>query len=458
MNGFLSNKEGMLGLYLEGKSIELYVERGYIKGFYTDTEEITTKGINTLSFLLYSLFSMLDNPSALFTFKTDVSKNLIFELEEPVSAEELILQLQLAYQEFKSFLNFIITPYATFKVLKPFENMQNYDGKTFTSVILASKQPLINEIRTLRELFQSGFLDIGQFIDPEMGRKVYEIDYIVKNVDMKNVNIFSIFESLKMSKFTGCISINSAHSNYDLYLKNGRMVSLYPYSCDFFDFLLQPEQGSNMSIISIPEDILGKLILRHSKRKLIDSLPHDFVELGKIFIGIAKKGFSGLLTLQKGNEKMYFVYEGGALLASLVDKDQLKVARIEPYKDNFLLELVSIEPMENFLEVLHLLLINKVYGIILRHSNQIIQSIFYHLSSSDLFKVIEGSIYYRMEPIDREEEILGFLSFLLDVGYKVLGRKRLEEELEASLHPYKGVFKLLEVEDYTKLWNMQQVK
>jgi len=457
VNGYLSNKEGILEIYLEGKSIELYIEKGYIKGFYVETEGLTVAEINTSSLLLYSLFSMLDNPSALFTFKTGIDKDSFFKLHEPISAEELILQLQLAYQEFKSLLSLIITPFASFRVLKPFEGMHHYDGKTFAFVILTSKQNLVSEMRKLRELFQSGFLDIGQFLAPEASKKNYEIDYIVRNVDVRNVNTFSLFESLKLSKFTGLVSINGPNSSYNAYFKRGKFVALYPYSCDFFDFLLSPENGYTMSIISMPENLLEKFMLRHSINKLVDNLSDDFVELGKLFIGIVKRGFSGLLTLQKGNERMYFLYENGILLASLLDRDEIKVSKMEPYKDNFLLELIPFEPMENFWEILHLLLINTVYGIIIRHSSQTTQSILHYLASSDLLKLVEGSIYFRIDPVDRREDVLGFLSFLLDVGQKILGRKKLEEELEASLHPYKEVFKMLDIEDYTRFWDESTV-
>lgn len=453
INGFLFNKEGVLEIYLEGRSIELYIENGFIKGFYTDTEGLKAEEINKVSLLLYSLFSMLDNPNALFSFKNAPKREYHFKLEEPISAEELILQLQLAHQEFKSILNLIITPYATIRVLKPFENMQNYDGRTFISVILTSTETLISETRKLQELLRAGFLDIGQFSTPEVGKRVYEVDYIVRGVGIKNVNIFSVLESLRMSKFTGFINIYDNHSNYELYIQKGKAVALYPYNFDFFDFILTLRAGFVMDVVSMPEEILNKFILKHSKRKLISGLSHDFIELGKTFIGIIKNGFSGLLMLQKANERMYFAYENGVLLASLLEGEKLKIYNAEPYRDGFLADLVPFEPMENFLEVMHLLFINVVYGVILRHSDQMVQSILYHLSSSDLFKVIEGSIYFRADPRGRREEILGFLSFLLDVGYKILGKKKLEEELENSLHPYRDVFKVLEIEEYARFWN-----
>jgi hypothetical protein len=453
INSYLFNKQGVLEIYLEGRSIELYVENGYIKGFYTETEGLKAEEINKKSLLLYSLFDILDNPSALFSFKNSSEREHHFKLEEPMSAEELILQLHLAYQEFKSLLNLIITPYATIRVLKPFENMQNYEGRTFVSVILTSNETLISETRKLQELLSSGFLDIGQFSPPEVGKNIYEVDYILRDVSMKNVSMFSVLESLIMDKFTGFINIYDNYNNYELYIQKGKPIALYPYNFGFFNILLTPRADLVMNVVSMPEEIINKFILKHSDRRLISGLPDSFIELGKTFIGIIKSGFTGLLMLQKANERMYFAYDNGILLASLLENEKLKICNADPYKDGFLVDLISFEPMENFLEVMHLLFINVVYGVILKHSNQMVQSILHYLSSSDLFKMIEGNIYFRVNPKGRREEILSFLSFLLDVGYKILGKKKLEEELENSLHPYRDIFKVLEIEEYVEFWN-----
>ena len=457
INSYLFNKQGVLEIYVEGRLIELYVENGFIRGFYTETEGLKVEEINKKSLLLYNLFDILDNPSALFSFKNSPEREYHFKLEEPISAEGFILQLQLAYQEFKSLLNLIITPYATIRVLKPFENMQNYEGRTFVSVILTSNETLISETRKLQELLSSGFLDIGQFSPPEVGKNICEVDYVLRDVSMKNVSIFSVLESLMMDKFTGFINIYDNYNNYELYIQKGKPIALYPYNFDFFDLILTPQADLAMDVVSMPEEIINKFILKHSNKRLISGLPDSFIELGKTFIGIIKSGFTGLLMLQKANERMYFAYDNGVLLASLLENEKLKICNANPYRDGFLVDLISFEPMENFLEVMHLLFINVVYGVILKHSNQVEQSILYNLSSYDLFKMIEGSIYFRRDPRGRREEILSFLSFLLDVGYKILGKKKLEEELENSLHPYRDIFKVLEVEEYVEFWNKSAI-
>jgi hypothetical protein len=161
--------------------------------------------------------------------------------------------------------------------------------------------------------------------------------------------------------------------------------------------------------------------------------------------------------LQKANERVYFAYDSGVLLASLLEREKLKTCNADPYSDGFLVDLISFEPMENFLEVVHLLFVNVIHGFILKHSDQVVQSILYYLSSSDLFRVIEGGIYFRADPRGRREEILSFLSFLLDVGCKILGKNKLEEELENSLHPYRDIFKVLEVEEYVEFWNKSAI-
>jgi hypothetical protein len=265
------------------------------------------------------LFNIFDNPSALFSFKNSPEREYHFKLEEPISAEELVLQLQLAYQEFKSLLNLIITPYATIRALKPFENMQNYEGRTFISVILTSNETLTSETRKLQELLSAGFLDIGQFSPPEVGKNICEVDYILKDANIKNVNIFSLLESLMMDKFTGFINIYDNHNNYELYIQKGKPIALYPYNFDFFDLILTPRADLAMDVISMPEEIINKFILKHSNRRLISGLPDSFIELGKTFIEIKKSGFTGLLILQKANERMYIAYENGVLLASLLE-------------------------------------------------------------------------------------------------------------------------------------------
>ncbi len=457
INGYLSNKQGVLEIYLKGRSIDLYVENGYIKSFYTETEGLKAEEINKKSLLLYSLFDILDNPNALFSFKKAPEREYHFKLEEPISAEELILQLQLAYQEFKSLLNLIITPYATIRVLKPFENMQNYEGRTFVSVILTSNETLTSETMKLQKLIRAGFLDIGQFSTPETGKRIYEVDYILKDVSIENVNIFSVLESLIIGKFTGFINIYNNYNKHELYIQKGKPIALYPHNFDFFDLLLTPRADLAIDVVSMPEEIINKFILKHSNRRLISGLPDSFIELGKTFIGIIKSGFTGLLMLQKAKERMYFAYDNGVLLASLLENEKVKICNVDPYKEDFLVDLIPFEPMENFLEVMHLLFINVVYGVILKHSNQVVQSILYYFSSSDLFRVMEGSIHFRVNPKGRREEILSFLSFLLDVGYKILGKKKLEEELENSLHPYRDIFRVLEVEEYVEFWNKSAI-
>jgi hypothetical protein len=46
INGYLFNKQGVLEIYLKGRSIELYIENGYIKGFYAGTEGLKAEEIN----------------------------------------------------------------------------------------------------------------------------------------------------------------------------------------------------------------------------------------------------------------------------------------------------------------------------------------------------------------------------------------------------------------------------
>jgi hypothetical protein len=104
-----------------------------------------------------------------------------------------------------------------------------------------------------------------------------------------------------LSKFTGFVNIYDKYNSYELYIQKVKAVALYPYNFDFFDLLLTPRADLVTDVVSMPEEIINKFILKPSNRRLISGLPDIFTELGKTFIGIIKSGFTGLLMLQKAN-------------------------------------------------------------------------------------------------------------------------------------------------------------
>jgi hypothetical protein len=114
------------------------------------------------------------------------------------------------------------------------------------------------------------------------------------------------------------------------------------------------------------------------------------------------------------------------------------------------MDLVLYEPMGNMSAVVYLFLINLVYGILLKHASDVSQSVMGYVASSDIFLHEEGSIRYRKNPKEEDDAILSFLSILLDIGYRTLGQKKLEEALESALQPYRDVFKIMDVEEFIK--------
>jgi len=119
-------------------------------------------------------------------------------------------------------------------------------------------------------------------------------------------------------------------------------------------------------------------------------------------------------------------------------------------KHPYWIDMMFFDNLENMDKVVYLSLINITYGVLLRSGNEhIINIVKNYIAGSENFKYEEGQIRYRDLP-KTTDDIVAFLSFLLDLSYKILGEKRLEEELQQSLQPYKDVFDVLGVQNYTK--------
>jgi len=114
------------------------------------------------------------------------------------------------------------------------------------------------------------------------------------------------------------------------------------------------------------------------------------------------------------------------------------------------MDIVLYQPMENIRDVIHQFLLNAIYSILLKHAGHLNHIILAQLASSDVLKYHEGVIVYRRMPRG-EEGVFGFLQFLLDLSYSVLGNERLERELEIALQPYRDILKILKVEEYLML-------
>ncbi len=446
LNGCLFNRVGILDLFLGIKVVSLQIQNGLIRGFkLSDYNEGSPE--NKRSVLLYHLSEFMESPEAFFTFREGRGEK-VFELEEPISVEELVLQLQLAHSELKSLIERVITPMAVIRVVKNFEEASFYEGKNIYQILANSKNSFVEEVRKLKSLFSSGHLDINQFYNPELVREEIKIEYLMKEVEAERVNLITLLESFHFSKFSGIIQIVGGDFEFDLYYKKGKLSAVYPYNSEIFDFFLTPKGNSLLSVISIDGGAVDLLMLRHSEEKIVSGLSGYFIETGKILIGMGVEGKTGIITAYGEGSKTHTLYKDGLLLAIVEEgKEGLRLVKNLPVQKIEWVDMAFYQPMDNIRLVIHQFLLNAIYGILLKHAGHLNHLILAQLASSDVLKHYEGTILYRKIPRN-EEEVFGFLQFLLDLSHNMLGSERLERELEIALEPYRDILKILKVEDY----------
>ncbi len=455
INSCLINKEGILDFFSNGSFISLYIQKGKVKAFSVPSFEGVSESLkNRTALLFYHLSEVLENPEGFFTFREDTPIENFLNLEQSIQAEELVLQLQLVSQELKNLIDKIITPFAVLKVQKPFEGMEKYDEKSLYEIIGSSEDSIIDTLRKVKELFSQGFLDIHQFYQIDIERNKFLTEYIIKDVEAKKININTILENLQLSKFTGFLKATDQSNEFEMYYVKGKPISLYPINYDFFEFFLNQSNSMHISVISMDATSMSLYMLKHSENRSVNSLQGDFLEVGKVFMGMSRTKSSGLIMLHMPQKKVYILYEEGKM-RGMLEEDQGHIKTISQLKleKPFWMDLIFYEPMGNMGSVVYLFLINLVYGILLKHVSDVNQSIIGYTASSDLFVYEEGSIKYRRRPKEEDDVILGFLSTLLDIGYRTLGQKKLEEALEISLQPYRDAFKIMDVEEFIKLPN-----
>ncbi|MEN3033753.1 MAG: hypothetical protein ABDH18_02025 [Aquificaceae bacterium] len=447
INGYLSNKAGILTLFYGVNTVTIRVEQGFITGFrFDETEEIDESSVNKRAVLLYHLSELLNSPESFFTFK-EISDTHLISVEESIHAEEVMLQTQLAHKEIQGLMEQVISPFAIVKVIKGFEDASFYDGRTIYQIIAMSKRQLIDEVRRIKELFSGGFLDIQEFKNLDAIR-TDEVSYLMNDVDIKKVNIISLLQGFNTSKFTGAVLVKGGDFDLNLYYKKGKLVAVYPYNGDIFGFLMGQSGGASLSVLSLEERTMELYMLRHSENKMVRGIPGSFIELGKVLMSMNVERRTGLILVYADGGKNYIMHKDGAVVSVLQEKaGQLKKLNSFSFKKVDGLELVFYESMENIKHIIQLFVVNVIYGVLLRHAGYSHQSILSQLASSDLYKYHEGSIVYRRMP-SHEDDLSGFMQFLLDLSYNLLGQQKLEEDLQIVLQPYREVLKVMDLEDY----------
>ncbi|MCS7284309.1 MAG: hypothetical protein NZ527_01205, partial [Hydrogenobacter thermophilus] len=299
-----------------------------------------------------------------------------------------------------------------------------------------------------------GFLDIHQFYQMDVDRHKLLTEYVIKDVEAKKINLITILENLQLNKFTGLVKATDQSQEFEMYYVKGKPISLYPINYDVFEFFINPNTSMRISVISMDATSMNLYMLRHSENKSMNHLSGDFLEVGKVFMGMSRSKSSGLIVVRMPKKKVNILYEEGKM-RGILEEEQAHIKAVSQLRIEkpFWVDLILYEPMGNMASIIYLFLINLVYGILLKHASDTLQSIMGQIASSDLFMYEEGCIKYRRRPKEEDDVVLAFLSTLLDIGYRTLGQKKLEEDLEVSLQPYRDVFKIMDVEEFIKFPN-----
>ncbi|MFN3264509.1 MAG: hypothetical protein ACK42C_06385, partial [Aquificaceae bacterium] len=163
------------------------------------------------------------------------------------------------------------------------------------------------------------------------------------------------------------------------------------------------------------------------------------------------EGRTGMITVYSDGSRTHIIYRDGLLMGIVEDGSEgLRLVKSLPVERIEWVDIAFYQPMDNIRNVIHQFLLNAIYGIILKHAGHLNHLILAQLASSDVLKYHEGVILYRRMPRS-EEEVFGFLQFLLGLSYNMLGNERLERELEIALEPYRDILKILKVEEHLVL-------
>ncbi|MFN3813026.1 MAG: hypothetical protein ACK4SM_00175 [Aquificaceae bacterium] len=455
INNCLINKNGLLNIFSNNSSISLYIEKGYIKGFFSPALEGLSENVkNRTSMLFYYLFETLENPEGFFSFSQNEKESLIL-LEKPINAEELVLQLHLISHKLKALMDKIITPYAVLKVQEKFEDMETFDGKSLYQILYSTEGDMAELLQRVESLISNGFLDIHQFYNPEVDKRKFVIEYLVKDVESSKINLITIIENLQLSRFTGFLRAVKGINEFEIFYVKGKPIGVYPLNCNIFEFFMNQDASTNVSVISMDAPALNLYMLKYAENWWIKGVGSEFLELGKLIMGIEQSKSTGLLLVHMPSKETYILFDEGKIRGVMEEAEgYLKASTHLKAERPFWVDMAPYEPMENISSTIYLFLINIVYGVLFKHLGYNAEhNLLSYVASSDLFEYDEGSIKYRRKPREEDEVIVGLLSLLLDTGHKVLGQKRLEESIEALLQPYRETFKIMDLEEYIRFPN-----
>ncbi len=452
ITGLLQGRSGVLELFVNKYLVSLRVKEGLITEFRCDIDSNDRKVINPYNLLLYCIAEMLSNPEGFFAFYED-SDIHGHKLTQQVGSDELMIQATILRRELDEVMDKIISPFAIFKASSHREGAGKFDGKNIVEVVAGSEENVISVVRRIRDLLVEGKLDIHEFRE-EVVLEESEIDYMMERIPLGKVNITAILESLRGGNFSGIARISSLTYSINLFYESGEMFALYPVDFDIFEFLLSPDKNAELSLVSLDSSIVKFIALRFLSAPQVNTLSSNFMEISKLIIGLSKHRKDALLLISEKRGDKFIVFKEGRLLMSLVESEgKFTMSPSLRFEEPYFVSLYFYKKVENIASVVYTFMINEIVSIFMKRApSKVVGVVLRETAKYPFMTFLEGKLHLNRHPDEEDEtQLMNLLAFLFDLGSQELGNKKLEEELELQLRPFKDIFRVLDVDRYLKV-------
>ncbi len=455
ISGLLQGRSGVIELFVNNRYLSMFVKDNLIHSFGCNLELSKQKNVNAQNLLIYCVAEMLENPEGFFAFYSEELEGGVI-LPTPMDIEELTIQSIIVRKELDKILEKVISPYATLKAVSGEEELKDMSNRTLFEILITSQEHITQVVRKIEEFLSAKKLDIYEFTEEEKEVfKELKIDYFLSDINLDKVNLISLLESIKRSKFSGTVRIAMEDSLVILFYKRGELNSIYPKNIDVFEFLLNPSHGAELSILEMDERLVDYISLRYLSYPHIRELSSDFMEVSKLFLGLSKYKRNALLFIEERDKNRYIIFDRGSLIAPINEVDnRFEHSTDLRFKEPFKVSLFFYREVRNIEAFMYLFLLNVILQIVIKLSlGRLWENISFKLLRYTYLKLGEDNKLYLLRSLKEEEqeELLSLVGEILEELAKEIGEKRQEEELELQLRPFKEIFKILAIDEYLRV-------
>ncbi|NPA32346.1 MAG: hypothetical protein GXO04_01830 [Aquificae bacterium] len=432
LSGLPQTKSGYLNLLSKNLFLSLKLSKSAVLAFYSNVE-LTPRSVpeNALVFILSEL---LYGTEGYFSFEEDTAIKDFVSVSEDV--ESLVIRATILRRELDELLPQIITTNVVFR-----SEEKEYDGKTLFE-ILSSEGDIIDNLRRLKRLIEEGRADVLRIKEDENVEEI-GLDYILESVEYKRVNLLSILESLKVSRFTGFVEIEGNDREIYTFFKDGEIFGVYPVSVEIFDYFMEVFGDFRASIVKLNREFVETFSQAFIGKPVIAS-ESKYISLGKLFLTLLSLRQEGIVKIVQGKESYIYVFKDGKLLSARKNARWDENWRILLKKPDYVFLFRGIYPT-NVNYLFYLFLLNKLKNILTKYSlgEELSQLVFRVAQIPPLF-VKDGKINTSRTLTRREEmQVLKVFTDISEKAIERLGKEVFERELEEEVKPYKDILKIL---------------